>query len=103
MIEQAIKSIVEAEDKASQIISQAQKRAVEIKSETTAVVEDIQDKSLKEIKEFKAQALAHANEVASGIEKEVYFAEKALADEKVERYKMNLNKAVEYCLKQLEK
>ncbi len=101
MIQEVVASIIEAEDKAKQIIANSEEQASAIAQDALKTVRLLQSEASQSRKDIssKATMLAHSK---AKLESDKAIADgKATVDEQLEQYNSNSAKAVAYVMEQI--
>ncbi len=101
MIKEVVASILEAEDKAKQMISNAETESSEITASSNKSVQIIDKQSAEERKQFIANSTTSANSQAHTQAQQLIADGKQSVDAELEKYSVNSYKAVAYVMEQI--
>lgn len=101
MIEEVVNSILEAEDKAKSLISQAEKQAAEIVANAEVNAEKTKKQAAEQNKKVFADAMSAADVTAESEAAKSLASVNAQTDEKIAAYEKNIDKAVKIILESL--
>lgn len=101
MLENVIESIVEAEKTAEQQVADAEKQAEELTASYEAQAEKIRSEGAERLKAFVQENTAASNEFATAEAKKKVKAGQAEANALSQKYRQNIDKAVEFIVEKI--